>query len=672
MAASTKSYTKYELSGTAQSQFPFDFPYFNVSDITVELPPDYTGTYTINASTNTVELSSPISVGTVLIRRHTPQAVKHIFANMMRFNFKAVDANFKQCLYWFQEAIDSIDFLSAGALATRIEEVEATAAGWIAEEAAARGTAISNERAAWQQGDTGLAQQITTNLAASTGAALIGFLQPGVGTVRRTILDRLLDRVSLFDFMTPAQIADVRAGTRLVDVTAAVQAAIDYAVANGKALVGPAGAYLVGPINFNGTGHTTAADVQWPGLLSFRGEGRRSTVFVAKTGAYASNQYVVSGNNLSGVSYSGFGVDGAGVTTRGIDFSWNGGSSGGATSAPSNQNVFKDIFCQGCSTTAFNLTQCHDSKISGLWCRGVSVGSAAVILAGAGGKLGVDNMYIGSGVLQLSCQNAALHNCGFFGGVVLNGSGYNVAHFSGVHVYPDSTTGLSVNSIATGNATRGVLWTGCYFDVGATYSIAGRYWNGMVFQACRFCSASSGILSPSIITAAGAGSPPLFKFDHCDFDSTLPVAVPGVAVVCLHGCRNSGGVTITDLGPINTTASITATAERHTFGASTIIDAVAGTNVASGSGITLKVSIGTFLLSVSNINTSGANVRTNSLYFVGTYQGDGFTVTQIASSNGSGGGRTFTVTAPTSSTIVITNTSGGATNINAALFGVGV
>jgi hypothetical protein len=64
------------------------------------------------------------------------------------------------------------------------------------------------------------------NLAASTGASLIGFLQSGAGAVARTLLDRGRDTVSAFDFMTPTQISNVRAGV-VTDITTAVQAAID-------------------------------------------------------------------------------------------------------------------------------------------------------------------------------------------------------------------------------------------------------------------------------------------------------------------------------------------------------------------------------------------------------------------------------------------------------------
>lgn len=65
------------------------------------------------------------------------------------------------------------------------------------------------------------------NLAASTGASLVGWIQSGVGAVVRLVEDKLRERVSALDFMTQAQIADVRARTALIDVTAAIQAAID-------------------------------------------------------------------------------------------------------------------------------------------------------------------------------------------------------------------------------------------------------------------------------------------------------------------------------------------------------------------------------------------------------------------------------------------------------------
>jgi hypothetical protein len=81
------------------------------------------------------------------------------------------------------------------------------------------------------------------DLALSTGAGFIGWIQSGTGAVLRTISDRLRDTVSVFDYMTAAQIADVKAGSLTLDVTAAVQAAID---ANyGKIIFCPKGAYKI-------------------------------------------------------------------------------------------------------------------------------------------------------------------------------------------------------------------------------------------------------------------------------------------------------------------------------------------------------------------------------------------------------------------------------------------
>jgi hypothetical protein len=68
---------------------------------------------------------------------------------------------------------------------------------------------------------------LSADLAASSGSSLVGFIQSGTGAVARTVQDKGRDTVSAFDFMTAAEKADVVAGTLTVDVTTAVQAAID-------------------------------------------------------------------------------------------------------------------------------------------------------------------------------------------------------------------------------------------------------------------------------------------------------------------------------------------------------------------------------------------------------------------------------------------------------------
>lgn len=69
----------------------------------------------------------------------------------------------------------------------------------------------------------------------------------GTGAVATTVQAKLRESVSVFDFMSAAQVADVQAGTALVDVTAAIQAAIDAVAINanlGKLRV-PAGTYKI-------------------------------------------------------------------------------------------------------------------------------------------------------------------------------------------------------------------------------------------------------------------------------------------------------------------------------------------------------------------------------------------------------------------------------------------
>lgn len=78
------------------------------------------------------------------------------------------------------------------------------------------------------------------------GAALVGFKQSGPGTVATTVQAKLLESVSVFDFMTAAQIADVKAGTASIDVTTAFQSSVTAAA--GKRLTVPAGAYKLGTI----------------------------------------------------------------------------------------------------------------------------------------------------------------------------------------------------------------------------------------------------------------------------------------------------------------------------------------------------------------------------------------------------------------------------------------
>jgi len=86
------------------------------------------------------------------------------------------------------------------------------------------------------------AAQTTGN---ATDASVVAYTPAGVGAVQTTVQTKLRETVSVFDFMTSAQIADVQSKTSSIDVTAEIQAALDYVKITRQALHVPAGRYLI-------------------------------------------------------------------------------------------------------------------------------------------------------------------------------------------------------------------------------------------------------------------------------------------------------------------------------------------------------------------------------------------------------------------------------------------
>ena len=82
------------------------------------------------------------------------------------------------------------------------------------------------------------------DLAAPTGSGMVGYIAPYTGAVARTQDDLNQDSVSVFNFLTDAEKADVRAYAYTSDVTASVQKGIDYLTSiGGGTLHFPSGGY---------------------------------------------------------------------------------------------------------------------------------------------------------------------------------------------------------------------------------------------------------------------------------------------------------------------------------------------------------------------------------------------------------------------------------------------
>jgi hypothetical protein len=76
-------------------------------------------------------------------------------------------------------------------------------------------------------------------------AADVNFIQAGAGAVATNVQARLRQSVSVFDFMTSAQIADVQSGAATLDVSAAITAALTQAATGPMAIDMPAGIYRI-------------------------------------------------------------------------------------------------------------------------------------------------------------------------------------------------------------------------------------------------------------------------------------------------------------------------------------------------------------------------------------------------------------------------------------------
>lgn len=114
--------------------------------------------------------------------------------------------------------------------------------------------------------DSDSAADLALDLASSNsskGTALIGWLRAATSAVATTLYRWMgWQDLSVFEFMTSAQIADVQAYTYGIDVSAPVQAALNAARASGKRLLFPPGGYRVNSLAIYETG-AEAGKVLW-------------------------------------------------------------------------------------------------------------------------------------------------------------------------------------------------------------------------------------------------------------------------------------------------------------------------------------------------------------------------------------------------------------------------
>jgi hypothetical protein len=111
-------------------------------------------------------------------------------------------------------------------------------------------------------------------LALSETAGSMSYIPDVTGGVETTVSAKLGESVSILDFMSDTNRADVLDRTELYDHSVEIQAACDYAIANGVALYAPSGTYNYG--GANRLGPTLITDGS---SLHIYGDGMGATIF---------------------------------------------------------------------------------------------------------------------------------------------------------------------------------------------------------------------------------------------------------------------------------------------------------------------------------------------------------------------------------------------------------
>jgi len=270
-----------------------------------------------------------------------------------------------------------------------------------------------------------------TNVGSTTGATNVGYTPAGTGAVATTVQAKLRESVSVLDFMTDAQKANVAAGTGTIDISGAIQAAIDSLPATGGEVLLFSGRGLVSsPIKtktdvvIRGYGDSTIllvntdievfnSDIATVNSTLFRAEFYN--FYIKKTVTTATTKYDIHLQNPNVCKF-----DNVHIQSGHIDTAYSATNVGGiwldkpaGSTASAFMNRVHDCWIQNNSVYFKNVT---DSTITGGFIWG-HTRQFAIRFAG-GGANAVEN------VVGLICSK-------FNGGIWLDGAGINQTRIIG-------------------------------------------------------------------------------------------------------------------------------------------------------------------------------------------------------------------------------------------------
>lgn len=260
------------------------------------------------------------------------------------------------------------------------------------------------------------------------GASDIALASPVGGDPIRSVDSKLREgALSVFDFMTPAEVADVRARSKTIEVTDALNACFAVARAQGKrrSVYLPDGDYLVGNLEFD----VEEAGAQFHTPLALFGDSRSGPVLVAKPGLTGT---VLRSRSCVGVLFANFSID----ATASAAMAWDAGYL--ASTAPSAQNWIANIRVDGGSApTAVNFKYLNDSYPDGLVVNVTDPSQCCIDMTQPGGLAKIMNSIWYGGFLRFGCQNGAIENSWGFGIEWAEGA-LNHVKVDGCYLYPNA------------------------------------------------------------------------------------------------------------------------------------------------------------------------------------------------------------------------------------------
>lgn len=222
--------------------------------------------------------------------------------------------------------LNIVDVLATSVFASAATAAQArTAIGLSATTAPTGASTIGASASTNNSGATVQAQ--LDNLGSATGAADVGFTAAGVGAVARTLLGKDRDIISVFDYLTLAQIADVQARTKTLNLASAIQSAVTASLSG--SLWFPAGTYRID------------SEVAVAGSINVIGAGREMTVI--QLNSTTQNGFNVASDTA--VHFRDLQVVGSALQTAGACIKVNGATNGVTTNPHSSFTNLGFLFC---------------------------------------------------------------------------------------------------------------------------------------------------------------------------------------------------------------------------------------------------------------------------------------------------------------------------------------